>query len=483
MNLLVRKTAGANRPVTAFGVIASQSVASQQLKYRFQLLILLLALALPSQILASGTLTWSSKTNQVSADIKSENLLNILSHIASVTGWHIYVEPDTIKPISAKFSDLSQGEALRLLLGGANFALLPAANTNSRLFVFHTSRDAATQFVPPGKEEKKGTPKIIPNELIVRIKPGADINEIAKLLGAKVVGRIDDLNAYRLRFDDEAATTAARSQLASNSQVASVEDNYYVERPNLSGQPRSGNTPPDLQVNPPPDTGKVSIGLIDTPLQSLGKNMDSLLQDKLSVVGDGTTDSTSPTHATSMYENIRNTLADVTKGSTSISVISVDVYGNQESTSTFDVAKGVAAAVNKGANIINLSLGSDADSSVLHDVITQSSSKGVFFIASAGNTPVTTPTYPAAYSEVMGVTAVDNGQLASYANRGAFIALGAPGTATVYFNGQVYSVAGTSSSAAYISAIAAAYQEANHATPTDLRQFLKSRFGVSIRTQ
>ena len=60
--------------------------------------------------------------------------------------------------------------------------------------------------------------------------------------------------------------------------------------------------------------------------------------------------------------------------------------------------------------------------------VAKSSSKNILLIAAAGNTPVTTAFYPAAYQGVMAVTAVDNNQLASYANRGSFVTLGTPGT-------------------------------------------------------
>ncbi len=102
------------------------------------------------------------------------------------------------------------------------------------------------------------------------------------------------------------------------------------------------------------------------------------------------------------------------------------------------------------------------------------------FIGAAGNQPVTTPFYPAAYPEVMAVTAVDQGQLASYANRGSFVSLGAPGTSIVYFDGQPYQVMGTSASAAFTSGIAAGYLDTTHNTSSQMQAFLRSNFGVKI---
>ena len=109
---------------------------------------------------------------------------------------------------------------------------MPETNASPKLFVFRTTMENATQSVRPANPATSAAKgKIIPNELIVRLKPGAKIDELAKLLGAKVIGRIDSLNAYRLQFEDQAAADAARQQLATNPDVASVDSNYSIDRP------------------------------------------------------------------------------------------------------------------------------------------------------------------------------------------------------------------------------------------------------------
>ena len=71
--------------------------------------------------------------------------------------------------------------------------------------------------------------------------------------------------------------------------------------------------------------------------------------------------------------------------------------------------------------------------------------RGVLFLAAAGNEPTTAPNYPAAYPEVLAVTAGGrNGQLASYANRGDFVDVAAPGSSIIHFDGKAYLVSGTS---------------------------------------
>ncbi len=446
-------------------------------------LLLAVALLTAAPAWAADTLNWEASRNQVTADIKSGKLLPLLEQIASVTGWQVFIEPDTSRIVSAKFSNLPPGDALHLLLGDLNFALVPETNASPKLFVFRTVRENATQVVRPVKAARSGPRgKLIPNELIVRLKPGAKIDELARALGAKVVGRIDSLNAYRLQFNDQAAADAARKELAANPDVSSVDSNYSIDRPpGPAGAQSSGLPPPPrLQLRPPPDTGQIIVGLVDTAVQPLGNNLDPFLLKPISVAGEAKPDPNNPTHGTSMAETILRSLAAMTKGSSSVQILPVDVYGPSASTSTFDVADGIARAVNAGANPINLSLGSDGDSPFLHSVIQEASAKNIVFIGAAGNTPVTTPFYPAAYPEVLAVTAVDKGQIASYANRGSFVSLGAPGTSVIYFNDQPYYVTGTSAAAAFTSGIAAGYRDSTGNSVSQMQAFLRSNFGLKI---
>src|SRR5207247_4399622 len=95
----------------------------------------------------ADSLVWQQDKNRVTAEIGSWDLPQLLETISSATGWQIYADPDAKHRVSIKFRDRSPGEALRLLLGELNFALLPQTNAPSRLFVFRNSLQEATQFV------------------------------------------------------------------------------------------------------------------------------------------------------------------------------------------------------------------------------------------------------------------------------------------------------------------------------------------------
>jgi ribosomal protein L18 len=407
---------------------------------------------------AADSLSWQPKQDKVAAEITSWDLPKLLEAIARATGWRIFLEPDTERRVSTKFKDRSQGEALSLLLGDLSFALLPQSNGPSRLLVFRTNMKEATQLIRAPENKSGATAKPIPNELILRLKPGAKAEELAKKLGAKIIGRVDGMNAYRFSFDSADAAAAAREQLKGSSDVDSIDYNYQVPRPEPSeALSASSAVAPPFTLKARDPGGAPIVGLIDTPIQRQGGNMDAFLLPGLSV-GDSEVkpSDTDPTHGTSMYETILRGLALDNKDSSGVRILPVDVYGNNPMTTTFDVASGIYKGINGGATVINLSLGSDGDSSFLHDVIKAGVAQGVYFFAAAGNEPTAALSYPAAYPEVFAVTAVNrDGSIAPYANYGNFVDFGAPGTGIVIFNGQQWVVTGTSASSAYASGLAA----------------------------
>jgi len=340
------------------------------------------------------------------------------------------------------------------------------------LYVFRTGMGEATTLV----RAERG--KIIPNELVVRVKPGTDIDALARRLGGKVKGKIDKLDAYRLQFESADAADAAREKLASESEVASVENNYEIDRaPDLRRNGGSAQAPLSLQLKPPPSTGRVVVGLIDTAIQPLGSDLDKFLLPAVYVAGQPQLDPSSPSHGNSMVQTLFTSLQAATQGSTSVQVLPVDVYGPNPSTSTFDVAMGIIQARNRGANVINLSLGSAADSPVLYDVISALAREGIPIFAAAGNEPTTMPFYPAAYPGVIAVTALDHGQLASYANRGSFVSVAAPGTSLIYFNNQPWFVVGTSAASAYTAGLAAGRMETTGSSPQAVQDFIRQTMG------
>ena len=130
----------------------------------------------------------------------------------------------------------------------------------------------------------------------------------------------------------------------------------------------------------------------------------------------------------------------------------------------------------QGARVINMSFAGPRDPS-LERAFAAAVQKGIVLIAAAGNAGAKSPPlYPAADPNVIAVSATDaNDRLFKASNRGAHIAVAAPGVDVLLpAPDATYQVtSGTSFSAAYISGIAALMLERNPAlTPGDIRQIL-----------
>jgi len=101
-----------------------------------------------------------------------------------------------------------------------------------------------------------------------------------------------------------------------------------------------------------------------------------------------------------------------------------------------DVAQAITWAVDRGARIVNLSLGSPFDSATLRSAIAFASSRNVLVVAAVGNcggtlercTSLNQIDYPAAYEEVVAVGATDtDDSLAAFSTRNATVGVVAPG--------------------------------------------------------
>ena len=112
-------------------------------------------------------------------------------------------------------------------------------------------------------------------------------------------------------------------------------------------------------------------------------------------------------------------------------IMPVRVLSGSGSGDVSDVACGILYAANNGAQVINMSLGSDEDSPSLRAAVSYAISKDVVVVAASGNDGTTgVNTYPAALPDVIGVGAISNnsGQpIAYFSNRGNYVDVVAPG--------------------------------------------------------
>lgn len=133
----------------------------------------------------------------------------------------------------------------------------------------------------------------------------------------------------------------------------------------------------------------------------------------------------------------------------------------------FDIASGVRWAVDHGAKVINLSLGSLRSSDALQNSLEEAENRGVVVLVSAGNWGADTPVeFPAKSSHVAAIAAVDtDAHPASFTSYGNMVALCAPGVGVrSTFPGGGYRLwSGTSMAAPFVAGTCALLAE-NHPT-------------------
>jgi hypothetical protein len=161
----------------------------------------------------------------------------------------------------------------------------------------------------------------------------------------------------------------------------------------------------------------------------------------------------------------------------------VRVLDDEGSGSTYDVAKGIVQAVDHGVQIINLSLGLYQDSPLLRQAVKYADDRGVIMVAAAGNDGYKRMPYPAAYSQVLAVTAVDAlGQHALFPNQSKEIDFAAPGVGvlTAKEDKGTTLFSGTSAAAPFVSGTLASLMSGAAALPpkqalATLKRYLNDR--------
>lgn len=158
-------------------------------------------------------------------------------------------------------------------------------------------------------------------------------------------------------------------------------------------------------------------------------------------------------------------------------LIVIRVLDDQGVGNSYHVAEGVVQATDMGVKLINLSLGVYQDSALLRNAIHYAHQKGVLLIAAAGNDGYTRMPFPAAYEQVLSVTAVDaNQRHALFPNQSHTIDIAAPGVSILTANEDQGTIlfTGTSAAAPFVSGTLAAMLSVDSSrTPSQMVDLLK----------
>ena len=348
-------------------------------------------------------------------------------------------------------------------------------------------------------------------EIIVSLEPGADVSDIENLAGAvasRGVPMRPDLavltvpaagsgqveQALGARADVGFAAPNAVASIAANDPLLRGSGQWHLmDRATAAG---SSNWLP--VATPTLGTG-TTVAVLDTGLVNPHPDMDQILAGYDFI--DGKPGANDPhghgTHvAGTIAESALNGIgtAGVAPGASVLPVRVLDAEGNAPYDKIFS---GIAWAVERGADVINMSLAGDTDAGMCA-AVKSAVDQGVVVIAATGNTSGTVG-YPAACPDAIAVGAVTKqGVIAAYSNTGSQVDLTGPGgspadldadlqpdgvlqysvfrdTLTGVQKGGYYYSSGTSMASPHVAGAAAIVLSLRpNATPSQVRQVLTS---------
>ncbi|HEY8960821.1 MAG TPA: S8 family serine peptidase [Luteolibacter sp.] len=131
-------------------------------------------------------------------------------------------------------------------------------------------------------------------------------------------------------------------------------------------------------------------------------------------------------------------------------ILSIRLADDLGSSNSWLLSQGIVQAVDSGAQIINISMGSYGDSALLREAVGYAQARGVVVVASAGNEGIGQLANPAGYPGVIASGSIEaNGDHLLFSNTGAALDVSAPGYGlySTGINGETLSYSGTSASA------------------------------------
>lgn len=200
---------------------------------------------------------------------------------------------------------------------------------------------------------------------------------------------------------------------------------------------------------------QVTVAVIDSGVTLDHPFLSGRLTEGISLAGDDAADvSDSVGHGTS----VAGIIADVSLPN--VKIMPVRVADEEGTVYASAVIAGIKASQEKGADVINMSLGAKGKNTVMEAAVLEAERAGIICVAAAGNKGEdASGYYPANMESVIGVSNLsDKENLYAGSNFGDVIDLAAPGTGicTSDKNGEMTeSFSGTSAAAPFVSAAAA----------------------------
>ena len=303
-----------------------------------------------------------------------------------------------------------------------------------RFHITHVDDDTTANRLRPSEQKHLDSTKIAPGQTTLIAKDDeqylAILERLAEL-GIRPRGTLEALRSINVVLDD---ATLARLKNEFDD-IAAAQDNI-VWIPEDSIEPWSGRLGPGfgsrlldwLGIDAAKEKrGEgVTVAVLDTAVSKSVVNQNADI--KQIDLFDYSQNASETGHGNAVASLLVADDRELSGLAPSIELLSIPVLDANGEGSAFDLAKGIIAAVDAGANVISMSLGSYTNSALLKAAVDYAAAAGVVLVGAAGNDGVNQVLYPAAYDNVIAVGAVDaNGQIAGFSNTGSEINLAAPG--------------------------------------------------------
>ncbi|QKY21391.1 peptidase S8 [Halolamina sp. CBA1230] len=337
-------------------------------------------------------------------------------------------------------------------------------------------------------------------EILVGVSATADNTEQAVTSAvpgnAEVVHTNETLQYVAVEFPSQAADVAKENfieAVTKKDHVKYAEENATYESLATPNDPQFGSQYAPEQVNAPSawDTtfgsSDVTIAVVDTGAQYdhpdlAGNYASDPGRDFADGDSDPAPDDTQTEYHATHVSGCAAAVVDNDTGvagqgnSTLINGRALDESGRG---STADIADAVQWAADQGADVINLSLGGGGYTETMKNAVSYATNNGALVVAAAGNNGSASVSYPAAYSECLAVSAVDDSEnLASFSQYGDSVELAAPGvdvySTTTGARGSYEQLSGTSMACPVVSGVAGLALAQWDLSNADLRNHLKN---------
>lgn len=376
------------------------------------------------------------------------------------------------------------------LFAGCNFlkAVLPDTNegtstTNTESTAGNNQDSAATSNSGDNSNTGAGTPpdlggitEFVEQEVLVRIKPGADVEKIVLEVGGTIIETLPQISVIRIQLEPQVSVAEAIQILEELEEVEYAEPNgiCYMDgvatvtpgdpdygrqwAPQLTGAEDAWGvttgsdtitiaiTDTGVDGTHPDFSGKVIAGYDTFNNIAISANTDS------DVYGHGT-------HCTGIAAAVGNNFTGIAGVAWGSKIMPMKICNDYNySASHSDMAQAFIWAADNGANIISCSFGGKGYSQTMKDAIDYAVNEGCVMFASMGNSSRNETSYPAGYQSVIAVGATDaHDEIASFSTTGNHMSVCAPGVeiySTMPGGGYDY-LSGTSMACPFVAGAAA----------------------------